>query len=186
MRIAKYLRKDQDTVLRFLDVFGGGSAALGASNKRAQAGFFVMAGAFIDEYVEGVFFKKVDLLLKALEESGFPTEDGPIAAMRAEQEKSREAAAHLSGAAKAWQAGDEEARIDVSWESSEYSSTVRRHLDRLKNLIFPLLEQNISPEDEHKISEGMNKILFESSMQGDESKFLKLIETLEEELGDWK
>jgi hemerythrin-like domain-containing protein len=186
MRIAKTFRKDQETILRFLDVFGGGSAALGTSNKHAQAGFFVVAGTFIQEYIEDTFFKKVELLLKALEESGFPAEEGPIAAMRDEQKKSRESAEQLHKAAKAWQSGDEEGRVVVSWESSQYSSTVRHHLDRLKNLIFPLLEQNVTPEEEHKIAEGMNHIAFENSMKGDESKYIKLIETLEEELSDWK
>jgi len=56
----------------------------------------------------------------------------------------------------------------------------------LKNLIFPLLEQNISPEDEHKISEGLTKIVFENSTKGEADKYTKLIESLEDELSDWK
>ncbi len=186
MRIAKNLRKDQETILRFLDVFGGGSAALGSSNKHAQAGFFVLAGDFIRNFIEDNFFKKVDLLLKALEEGGFPPDEGPIGAMREGQKKSKESAEQLHKAAKAWQGGDEEARVDVSWESSQYSSTVRQHLDRLKNLIFPLLEQNLSPEEEQKILQGLNNIVFETSMNGDADKYDKLIEMLEEELSDWK
>ena len=47
-------------------------------------------------------------------------------------------------AARQWQAGDDRARTDVSWSASEYTSNFRQHLDRLKNLIFPLLEQNLS------------------------------------------
>ena len=87
---------------------------------------------------------------------------------------------------KGWQSGDEEARGEVGWAASEYTSTLRQHLDRLKNLIFPLLEQNMSPEDEHKIAEGLNTIAFETSLKGDVDKYIKLIENLEEELSDWK
>ena len=40
---------------------------------------------------------------------------------------------------------------------------------------------------EHKIAEGFNNILFEGTMKNDQpEKFLKLIQTLEEELSDWK
>jgi hemerythrin-like domain-containing protein len=66
------------------------------------------------------------------------------------------------------------------------TSTLRQHLDKLKSRVFPLLEQNISPDDEHKISEGLNKIAFESSTKGDADKYIKLIESLEDELSDWK
>lgn len=106
--------------------------------------------------------------------------------MRAEQEKSRNAARHMLNAAKGWQEGDEEARGEVGWATSEYTSTLRQHLNRLKTLIFPLLEQNISPEDEHKISEGLNVIAFENSMKGDADRHIKLIESLEDELSEWK
>ena len=57
---------------------------------------------------------------------------------------------------------------------------------KLANLIFPLLEQNLTPGDEHKIAEGLNKIAFEASMQSDPDKYTKLVESLQEELNDWK
>ena len=186
MRIAKYFRNDQDFIIRFLDAFGGGAAVL-SGNKRARPGFFIFAHTFIQEYIEARFFKKEELLIAALESSGFPQDEGPVGAMLAEQKKSREAAEHLLNATKGWQEGDEEARVEVGWAASEYTSTMRGHLDRLKNLIFPLLEQNISPEDEHKISEGLNKIAFENNLKKDDTdKYAKLIASLEEELSDWK
>lgn len=185
MRIEKNLRKDRETILRFLDVFGGGAAALGSSNKHAQPGFFVFGCSFIHEYVELVFFRKVDLLLTALVDSGFPSNMGAVGGMKDEQEKCREAADVLTKAAKDWQGGDADARLEVNWAASEFTTTLRQILDRLKNLIYPLLEQNISPEDEHKILEGLNTIAFESSTN-DAEKHIKLIETLEDELSDWK
>ncbi|GAB4399180.1 MAG: hypothetical protein OHK003_23000 [Anaerolineales bacterium] len=186
MRIEKNLRKDRETILRFLDVFGGGATALGSSNKHAQPGFFVVGSAFIHEYVAPIFFRKVDLLLTALVDSGFPPNMGAVGGMKDEQEKCREAADLLTKAAKDWQGGDAEARLEVSWAASEFTTAMRQLLDRLKNLIFPLLEQNISPEDEHKILEGMNTIAFENSTENDGDKYIKLIETLEDELSDWK
>jgi len=185
MRIEKPFRSDQEIILRFLDVLGGGSAILSGS-KKARPGFFIFAHTFIQEFVDENFFKKEELLITALENNGFSSDVGPIGAMRADQTKGRDAAQHMLNAAKGWQDGDEDARGEVGWATSEYTSTLRQHIDRLKNLIFPLLEQNISPEDEHKISEGLNTIAFENSTKGDADKYIKLIESLEDELSDWR
>lgn len=185
MRIEKSFRSDQEVILKFLDVLGGGSAVL-SGNKKARPGFFIFAHTFIEEFIEGSFFHKEELLVEALANNGFPVDEGPVGAMRAEQTKARDAAQHMLSAAKGWQEGDEEARGEVGWATSEYTSTLRQHLDRLKNLILPLLEQNITPEDEHKISEGLNKIAFENSTKGEADKYTKLIESLDDELSDWK
>ena len=183
MRIIKSLRKDQETILRFLDAFGGGAAALGASSKHAHPAYFLSASAFIHEYIEESFFKKEELLLKALENCGFPPEDGAIAAMRNEQEKSRKTAELLMQASKEWQAGDEGARVEVGWAASEYSTTLRQNLNRLKTLIFPLLEQNISPDEDQKVTEELGTV---GTVKNETEQYNKLIEMLEEELSDWR
>ena len=185
MRITKYLRADQETIIRFLDMLGVATSML-SGNKRARPGFFILAHTLIREYIEESFFKKEELLFKALEDGGFPSEDGPIAAMRVEQAKSHESAEHMGNAARGWLGGDEEARGEVGWAAGGYSSTFRQHLDRLNNRIYPLLEQNMSDEDEHKIAEGLNKIAFEVSAKGDTDKYTKLVDSLQEELNNWK
>lgn len=185
MRIAKNFRTDQETILHFLDILGGGLTVLKGS-KHASPGFFIFAHTFITEFIEAGFFRKEALLLKALEDNGFPPDEGPIGAMHAEQQKSHEAAEHMWNAAKGWQAGDEEAHVEVGWAASEYTATLRQHLDRLKNLIFPLLEQNMTPEDEHKIAEGLNVITFETNLNDDTDKYKKLLEELDDELSSWK
>jgi hemerythrin-like domain-containing protein len=186
MRITKKFRDDRDFILHFLDVFGGGVAIL-SSSKRASSGFFIFAHTFMKEYVEDNFFKAEELLITALEDNGFSADEGPISALRSEQEKCRETSEHMLNASKGWLGGDEEARGEVGWAASDYASALRQHLDRLKNLIIPLLEQNISPEDEHRISEGLNKIAFENTLKKEaEDKYVRLIQSLEDELSDWR
>jgi hemerythrin-like domain-containing protein len=185
MRITKYLRTDQETIIRFLDLLGLGASMI-SGNKRARPGYFIVSHTFMNEYIEESFFKKEELLFKALIDSGFPAEDGPIVAMRTEQAKCRESTEHMRNAARGWQGGDEEARGEVGWAASEITLTLRQHLERLNNRIYPLLEQNMSDEDEHKIAEGLNKIAFEASMQSDADKYSKLVDSLQEELNGWK
>jgi hemerythrin-like domain-containing protein len=185
MRIEKSFRADQEIILRFLDALGGGAAML-SSSKKARPGFFIVAHTFMQDFVEAYFFKKEALLSQALVDNGFPSEEGAVGAMLAAQKKSREAAEHMLNAAKGWLNGDEQARVEVGWAASEYTSTMRRHLERLRNLIFPLLEQNLSPQDEYRISEGLNAIAFESSLKGEADQYSQLIESLEDELSDWR
>jgi hemerythrin-like domain-containing protein len=184
MRIKRSLSAEQDTIRRFLAVLGGGSIAL--SNKlHATPGFFISAYNFIRGYIEDGFFRKEELLVKALEEVGFSEDSGPVEAIHAEQAKSRVAGANLLDSAERWQAGDENARAEVGWNASEYSLIVRQHLDRLKNLIFPLLEQNLSRDDEHAMGDRLNSISIDEPLDDNTDTFLHLVETLEEELADW-
>ncbi|HKJ39419.1 MAG TPA: hypothetical protein VJ972_11635 [Anaerolineales bacterium] len=185
MRSMKVIRTDQELIQRFLDVLGGASTIL-LNNKLAGPGFFIIAHSFIQGYIEDDFFKKEELLIQALEDNGFPVDGGPIGAMREEQAKSRDAAEHMVNASRGWKGGDEEARGEVGWAASEFTSTLRGHLDKLKTRIFPLLEQNMTPEDEHKLSEGLNAIIFANSAKDDADKYVKLVASLEEELSDWK
>lgn len=185
MRITKNLKVEQETIRRFLDALGSGTVVLG-KNKLARPSFFILAHSFIHEYIEQGFFKKEEYLIKALEDGGFPSEGGPVGSMRTDYKKCSDAAGLMITASQQWQDGDEVARGELVWAISEYTSTCREHLDRLKNLIIPLLEQTFSIDEEHNISEEIDKITFESAFKTDPGKYIKLIETLEEQLSDWK
>jgi hemerythrin-like domain-containing protein len=185
MRIARRLKADQETIKRFLDVFGNAMVEL-SSNKLARPEFFIQAHTFIKEYIEDGFFKKEEPLIEILENVGFPPDDGPIGYMRGDQSKSREAGEHLIKAARGWQAGDEKARIDVGWAASEYATAVRQHLERLKTLIIPLIEQNIPIEEERQLAEKVGALVFDGDLQNNPEKYTRLVVTLEEELSDWR
>ncbi len=185
MRIDKHLRADQENIKRFLAALGGGAVLLG-STKYARPSFFIYAHEFIREYIEESFYKKEEFIITALEDCGFPPDDGPVGAMRRDQEKSRKAAELLIDAARHWQAGDEVARTEVSWATSQYTAAVREHLERLKTRIFPLLEQSITVEEEYRVSEGINNVHFENSLEAGTDKYVRMIEELEDELSDWK
>ena len=185
MRIAKNFRADQENISRFITALGSGSVIL-STTKYARPGFFIWGHGFIKEYIEEGLFKKEEILIRVLEENGFPSEGGPVGAMRSDQKKSHEAAELMVNAAKQWQAGDEVARSEVGWATSQFTTAIRQHLERLKSLIFPLIEQTISIDDEHKLSEEVNRIVFEGGLKDGEEKYIKMIQTLEDELSDWR
>jgi hemerythrin-like domain-containing protein len=185
MRISKAFRADQELITRFLNALGSGSVAI-SNSKLARPGFFVFACGFIKDYIEDGFFKKEKVIIKVLEEAGFPMDEGPVAALLSDHVKCNEASEFLLKASKQWQSGDEDARMDVAWAASQYTGAMRQNLDRLKNLIFPLLEQTLTPEDEHKVAEGLNQVAFAASDSHETEKFLKMLATLEDELSDWR
>ncbi len=182
MSIIKNLRPDQDIIKRYLGILGTGSASLG-NNKRAQAGFFITAHAFIDGYIEQSLFKKEEILIKALEDGGFPAGSGPVGNMRSDQEKSRKEAELIITAANLWQGGDEAAKGELGWALGSYTTTLKTHMERIKTLIIPLLEQTLSLEDEDKLVGGLDVIGFDIDLT---KKFTQQIEALEEEIGDWR
>ena len=185
MRIVRILSVEQELVARFLAVLGSGLVVAGHS-KAARPGFFIFASNFIREYLEPEYFRKEEVLLKALEDSGFPGDEGPVGGMRREYEKSREISKILFEAAKAWQAGDEGGRAEVIWATSEYTALMRVHFERLRNLIHPLLEQTITPEGEQKIAEDLNLIAFADRETASPDKYSKIVDMLEEEVSDWQ
>ena len=185
MRISKSFREDQDNIKKFIDTLGGASVEV-RNNKRAKPEFFLLAHEFIVDYVHDGFFKKEEVLVKVLEDGGFPPNQGPIAAVRADHKKSLESSDALLSRVKQWQAGDERVRIEVAWASSECASALRQHLNRLKTLIFPLIEQTVSITEEDKISDQINNMVFKGRHGDGTERYMKIIDQLEDELGDWK
>lgn len=185
MRLSKALRTDQETISRFITALGSGSVAL-SNSKLPRPNFFILAHTFIKEYIDEGFFKKEEVLIRVLEDGGFPMDTGPISAIRTDHKKSQAAAESMLNFAKQWEAGDHVARSEMGWATSEYTSTIRQHLERLKSLILPLIEQTISVDEEHNVSEEINSLVFEGELKNGTGKYIKLIEQLEEYLSDWK
>ncbi|MBE0669632.1 MAG: hypothetical protein IH588_03510 [Anaerolineales bacterium] len=185
MRLSRALKADQETITRFTTALGSGSVALSTS-KLPRPDFFILAHTFIKEYIEAGFFKKEEVLIRILDEGGFPPDSGPIGSIHSDQKKSMDAAASMLNAARQWEAGDTVARSETGWATSEFTSTMRQHLERLKSLVLPLIEQTISIDEEHNVSEQINNLVFEGGLQNGAEKYIKLIEQLEEKLSDWK
>ncbi len=185
MRIIKILNTDQEPVHRFLAVFGNGLVVAGHS-RSARPGFFVFSCNFIHQYLEPVYFKQEEILLNALEDCGFSHNEGPLGTMYTQQKKSCEISKVLFDAAKQWQSGDETGRAEVIYAASEYTGIMHQHFDLLKNLIQPLLEQSLTPEGEEKAAEALNRLAFDGTTPESIDKYVKIIEMLEEEVGEWK
>lgn len=185
MRIKKALQADQDTISRFMAVLGNG-LTIASQSKLAKPGFFLYSSQFIHEFIERLYFRKVELLLDTLVDCGFPSDAGPVGNMRQEHARGYQHSKTMTEAAKLWQKGDVDGRSDVIWATSEYTSLMRHHYDTLKNLIYPLLEQSVTPEDEQRLAARLNRLIFEDTGARPLEEYFKMIEALEEEVDDWR
>jgi hemerythrin-like domain-containing protein len=185
MRVPRNLQTDQDNIARFLTTLGGASTEV-RTNKRAKAKFFLRAHEFIKDYIDEGFFRKEEVIISILEDGGFPLDSGPIGAIRSDQKKCRQSAQAMLDAVTIWQDGNEKIRPEVGSVSHEYTSTLRQHMERLKNLIYPLVDQTMPIEAEEKVTEEIKSITFEGGLKDGVEKYVKLIQELEEEYADWK
>ncbi len=185
MRATKILSEDQEFVGRFLGVLGRGLVVAGRS-RSARPGFFVFASNFMQGYLEPQYLAKEDVLLRALEDCGFPPDSGPVGSMRAEHAHSRELSKTIADAAKAWQNGDEGGRAEAIYATSEYSGLMHRHFERLKNLVNPLLDQWVTSDGERLIAERLNKIEFADREDASPMGFKNIVKMLEDEVAEWE
>jgi hemerythrin-like domain-containing protein len=184
MRISKILHEEQDLVARFITVLGKG-LNVASQSKAARPGFFVFAGNFIQGYLEPVYFQKEEVLLGALEDCGFPSDDGPVGSMHAGQQKSRLLSKEIFEAARQWQAGDEAGRAEVMYSTSEYLEIMHAHLEMLRNLINPLLDQSVPVEGDEKAAAALTRIAFGDNSPASLDKYVDMVQMLEAELAEW-
>jgi hemerythrin-like domain-containing protein len=188
MQISKVLQNDQDGIKRFILTLSDASVEV-RNNQRANHDFFLRVHEFITGYIDEGLFKKEELIIKALADGGFSTDQGPIAALLADKEKSLEMGGELLESIKRWQAGeaeDQQARMDIGWAAREYVAVMRQHMERLKTLIFPLVEQTLSQEEEDQISAAVSNLVFEGGLKGGAEKYLNMVNSIETDFKSWK
>jgi hemerythrin-like domain-containing protein len=185
MKATKILRTEQEMIDRFLAAFGLGATSA-AQNRPVKPGFFIYGSNFIKGYIERSYFKKEETLLKCMENNGVPVDHGPLAQMFKEIKQSRELSEDILSGARQWQTGDIDGRNNVIWATSTYTSMMRQHLDRSRNIIFQLAEQVISPDDEHWIAEEFNHIVFKDDEIQPVEHYEKIIKALEDDAQEWK
>lgn len=121
-----------------------------------------------------------------MEESGLGSDSGPLQRMFEEITASQKMSSELLDAARQWQAGDIDGRNGIIWTTSSYTTLLRQHIERSRSIIFPLAEQVIPPDEQYKIAEAYNHIVFDASEIHPFEHYEKIVTALEEESDDWK
>jgi hemerythrin-like domain-containing protein len=186
MKATDMLKAEHKIIERVLAVLNLASVAL-AHGKSVSPDILVTITDFMRTYTEGLHFQKEEtVLFKALEHYGVSTTDGTAGSILSEHAQSREYLQKIRASVLLWKAGDQAARADVIWAASSYTDLLRAHIAKEHSVLFPLAQQTI-PENEHGfVAEAFKQIDRQKTSEDVQQKYLKLIESLEEESRDWR
>jgi hemerythrin-like domain-containing protein len=148
-----------------------------------RPGFFADAAEFIQGFADGCHHRKEEgVLFKVMVERGVPTEGGPIGVMLMEHEQGRAYTRAMRDAAQRLEAGDEAARPAVARSALDYVALLRQHILKEDNVLFPLAERVIPPDQQPALVDAYEQVEHEETGSGVHEKYLALAERLEAEV----
>jgi hemerythrin-like domain-containing protein len=186
MRATEILREEHvilERVLVTLDI-----AAVGAAHqKEVRPGFFIDAYGFVLDFTEGFHFKKEeDFLFRLLVSKGLPVDGGEIGSLLADHQQSHRYIRAMLEAARQWEAENELARSEVIWATSGYTSLLHSHITRENNVLFNLVAQETTREEQKALAEAFEKFNILDTGEHLHDKYLKVAVAMEKEAKEWK
>jgi hemerythrin-like domain-containing protein len=181
MKATQILMDEHRLIEHVLDAMQLASERVSRGEQMRPA-FFINAALFIKNFADGCHHRKEEgVLFIAMNESGMPSEGGPIAVMLAEHEQGREFTREMKAAAEHWDAGDLSARPAVIQNAQGYVALLRQHIHKEDNILFPMADRLIPPERQQKVMEEFDRIELEETGAGVHEKYHALAEVLEKE-----
>ena len=144
--------------------------------------FFLNAALFIKNFADGCHHKKEEgVLFIAMNAAGVPSQGGPVGVMLSEHAQGRLFTFEMRDAAQKWEAGDRSARPAVVQNALGYVALLRQHIYKEDNILFPLADRVIPPDQQEKVAADFERIEHEETGEGVHEKYLALAEVLEKE-----
>ncbi|MGD0266755.1 MAG: hemerythrin domain-containing protein, partial [Candidatus Methylomirabilota bacterium] len=117
------------------------------------------------------------LLFKTMVDRGFPRQGGPIAVMLHEHETGRSFIRGLAEGA-AGVGTDPGAAKRIIQNGRGYISLLRAHIDKENNVLFPMADNALSPEDQQHLGHEFERFEAEETGAGVHEAMLKLLDEL--------
>ncbi len=160
MRATNLLREEHEIILRALRLLEA-VAARGQQPPKALLDFF---SDFADAHHHG---KEEGILFPAMEEAGFPHEDGPVGVMLHEHEAGRELIAALRDPARFADA------------ARSYVALLSAHIDKENGMLFPMADGAV--QDQRSVDDAFDE--FERASAERRIRHEKALAAMEKELG---
>lgn len=176
MDAVETLMNEHRTIERVLDAlvaFAEDTVRRGTTEKEELARFVKFVREFADASHHG---KEEDILFKAMVDSGFPRNGGPIAVMLHEHEEGRAAVRILRDRAEqpaGWSDADRQEIADVG---RGYSAMLHAHIHKEDAVLYPMAEQHLAPEAMERVAEECARL--DADRAGDQEKLHALGEEL--------
>lgn len=173
------LMAEHELILEALDALERKVAAIRAGTTPDRA-YFEKAVGFLREFADKCHHgKEENLLFKRMTERGFPVQSGPIAVMLSEHEAGR---AYIRGIADgAAKLGTDPAAADrIADNARGYIDLLRAHIGKENNVLFPMADRTLSPEDQGHLAKEFERFEIEETGAGVHAAMLELLRELKE------
>ena len=132
--------------------------------------------SFLSEFADGHHHDKEEkILFPAMEEAGFPRDDGPLAVMLHEHDLGRALIARMRELSPL---ETDAAREEFRSSARQYTELLSQHIQKENNVLFRMADRAIEGPDRRRVEEEFDT--YESGAQAVRSKHQRELESLEE------
>ncbi|MFZ5366113.1 MAG: hemerythrin domain-containing protein [Patescibacteria group bacterium] len=180
MKATKMLQDEHRVIERFLHVLA--KLADRAEKGRIEEEKFSQVLDFIQTFADRCHHgKEEDVLYPLLEKKGIPKVGGPIGMMLFEHEEGRGYVAGLTKAIEGYRSG-KNTKEEIIENARGYIGILENHIPKEDNILYPMGEQVLSPQDDSNLISEFEKIEKERIVPGKHEEYHRLIERLEKEI----
>ena len=134
--------------------------------------------SFLSEFADGHHHAKEEkILFPAMEEAGFPSDDGPVAVMLHEHDMGRSLIGRLRELS---QLDSDAARAGFRDAATQYAELLRQHIHKENEVLFRLADRAIEGPERRRVEEEFDA--YESGAQKVRSKHQQELEKVERAL----
>jgi hemerythrin-like domain-containing protein len=182
MEATQVLMDEHRLIERVITALEAGADRL-EEGEQVRPEFFIQATEFIKGFADSCHHAKEEgVLFPTMHEHGMPLQVGPIAVMLSDHEQGRAYTRDLLTAAERLQAGDVSVVDEVITNAQGYAALLRQHIHKEDNILFPMADQVIPPEQHAQVLEDFERIEREEVGEGVHEKYHALAEALEDEM----
>ena len=180
MKATEELKNEHEGILLMLRILDSVSIKMNSGEKipagdlESMVEFFKV---FVDKCHHG---KEEDFLFPAMERAGVTREHGPIEVMLNEHTMGRSLMTKISNAVFQYSAGNNSASDEFGTASADYTALLSRHIDKENNILFPMADMRLTPQEDQKLLEDFEKLEHDRIGPGKHEEFHGLLTRLEQ------
>lgn len=127
--------------------------------------------------------KEEENLFPRMEAAGIPRDGGPVGVMLFEHEEGREYIAAIADEIDAYERGDARAAPRIAENAGGYVDLLREHIAKEEQVLFPMADRVLSPDDQRELVERFERIETEVMGPGVHERYHELLDEFEREMG---
>ncbi len=183
MSVTEDLKTEHRAIERMLAVLEAAAQRL-ESGQPVRPGLLREAVDFVRNFADRCHHgKEEENLFPRMEAAGVPRAGGPLGVMLLEHDQGREHVAAIANAIDAYEGGDGAAAGTIAENASRYVGLLRQHIGKEDNVLFPMADRVLSPDDQRELEQRFEEIETEVMGPGVHERYHRLLDDLERELG---